>query len=142
MRTKIYKIKSTIEYATAAEVYCNLPEKDKSRIQYLVSKEVYNALWFDRYVLSGILKYCDEFFDCKEKGLSYELGCYFQTRKYEHDGMIDRDIQKFTALLKVYDTLSYRKECILIQSLISSLLAFKEKWVNCEKTNPELFEYK
>ena len=48
-----------------------------------------NALWFDRYVLSGILKYCDEFFDCKEKGLSYELGCYFQTRKYEHDGMIE-----------------------------------------------------
>lgn len=142
MRTKLYKIKGTLEYTNAQEVYYNLPESSKSKIENLVSKEIYSALVFNRYVLDNVLKYCDEFFDCGEKGLSYELGCYFQTRKYEHDGMIDRDIQKFSALLKVYDTLSFPKECVLIQSLIDSLFKFKESWHNYEKTNPELFEYK
>ena len=140
MKTKLYKIKGTFEYANAKEIYCHLPDGIKSKIENLVSKEIYSALVFDIYVLDNIEKYCDDFFNCKERGLSYELGCYFQTREYEHDGMIDSDIQKFSALLNVYDKVSFPKECALVQSLIASLFEFKESWHNYEKTNPELFE--
>ena len=54
MRTKLYKIKGTLEYANAQEVYCNLPDCRKSKIENLVSKEIYSALVFDIYVLDNI----------------------------------------------------------------------------------------
>ena len=56
-------------------------KKDKSRIQYLVSKEVYSALWFDRYVLSGILKYCDEFLTVRKKGFHTSWDVIFKQEK-------------------------------------------------------------
>lgn len=140
MYTKFYEIRKTDEYKNADSVYTMLPINYKYRIEKLVSKEVYTALIFSHNVLSKIEDYCDKFFDCKENGLSYEIGCYFQKREYQHDGFITRDINKYTALLKVYDSEKYPEEYRLISELVNDLKSFLEDWIIFKKEHPELFK--
>ena len=139
MNTKFYKIRKTTSFSYAEDVYMSLSEHDKYKIENLVSKEIYSALLFKFDVVSKIEDYCDKFFDCGEKGLSYELGCYFQKREYEHEGFIESDIRRFSSLLKVYNKQKYPKEYELICNLIASLAIFKERWLSYEEYHPELF---
>lgn len=140
MDIKFYSIKHTDEYRNAEEVWTLLSESYRYKLENLVSKEVYSALLFYYNALLYIEVFCDKFFECKEKGLSYQLGCYFQKREYLCEGMIKSDINKFTALLTVYDKESYPEECRLVRELIEALRKFEEKWKSYEESNPELFE--
>lgn len=140
MRTKFYDIRRTDAYKDAFGVYSLLPAGYKYRIENLVSKEVYAAILFNQGAVKQIEDYCDKFFECKEKGLSYELGCYFQKKEYKWDCHIFSDIERFKALLSVYDKEKYPEESKLIEELISDLEEFKEKWVSFEKDYPYLFE--
>lgn len=140
MNIKIYDIKRTDKYKYAEGVYILLPDNDKYKIENLVSKEVYSALLFNFHVLRKIEDYCCAFFECKEKGLSYEIGCYLQKREYQHEGFIQRDIDKFSALLKVYNKETYPVEYNLITNLVNSLYWFQKKWESYEESHPELFE--
>lgn len=140
MNTKIYDIKRTDKYRCAENVYISLSDNDKYKIEDLISKEVYSALLFNFHVLRKIEDYCCAFFECSEKGLSYEIGCYFQKREYQHEGFIQRDIDKFSALLKVYNKEIYPQEYNLIKNLVTSLCWFKKKWAQYEESHPELFE--
>lgn len=139
MWTKFYTIKKTEEYKNAAAVYSLLPINHKYKIEYLVGKEIYAALLFQYNVLSNIENYCDKFFDCDEHGFSYELGCYFQNREYQHEGFIQSDINKFSHLLKVYNAENFKKEYNLIIELVKDLKAFLNDWSKYEIAYPELF---
>lgn len=140
METKFYEIIKTDEYKNADSVYVLLPVNYKYRIQSLVSKEIYTALLFKHNVLDKIECYCDKFFDCKEDGLSYELGCYFQKIEYKYKGFIESDINKFNSLLKVYNSEKYPKEYKLIIDLIEDLKYFLDMWLIYENEHPELFK--
>lgn len=140
METKFYEIRKTDEYKNADSVYTLLPINYKYRIESLISKEVYTALLFSHNVLSKIECYCDKFFDCKEHGLSYELGCYFQKHKYQHAGFIESDINRFNSLLRVYNSEQFPEEYRLISELVNDLKSFLEDWLIFEKEHPELFK--
>lgn len=140
MRTKFYDIRSTDTYKDAFGVYSLLPDGYKYRIENLISKEVYAAILFNQSAVRKIDDYCCKFFECKEKGLSYELGCYFQNKKYESGQHILNDIDRFKSLLSIYDRKKYPEESKLVEELISDLEEFKEKWVSFEKDYPYLFK--
>lgn len=140
--TKYYEIRKAIVYQRTREMYRLLPDKGKMYLQDTVSKEVYSAILFANSVINPILDYCDKFFDCKESGFSYELGCYFQKREYQSDGFIQVDIGKFTSLLKVYNSNEYPQEYSLITQLVETLKVSKEKWLSFEESHPELFDSK
>lgn len=97
MRTKFYDIRRTDAFTDAFGVYSLLPETYKYRIKNLISKEVYAAILFSKYALRSIDDYCCKFFECKEHGFSYEIGCYLQNREYVHKYMISSDISKFSS---------------------------------------------
>ncbi len=139
MYTKLYDIRKTDAYQNAEGVYTLLPENYKYRIEGLVNKEIYAALLFSHNVVRKIEDYCCKFFECNEQGLSYELGGYFQKRKYESRGFIESDIERFSSLVKVYNSLHYPKEFDLLQELLKDLQWFLEKWDSYEKNHPELF---
>lgn len=140
METKFYEIKKTDEFIDADGVYILLPENYKYRIEPLIRKEIYAALIFKHNVLSKIEDYCCKFFESKEHGLSYELGCYFQKRKYQHEGFIESDINRFNSLLKVYNSEQFPEEYRLISELVNDLKSFLEDWLIFEKEHPELFK--
>lgn len=140
METTFYEIRKTDEYRNAASVYTLLPANYKYKIEPLVSKEIYTALIFGYNVISKIEDYCDKFYECKEHGLSYEIGLYFQKKEYTHNGLIKSDIEKFKALLKVYNSEKFPEEYRLINDLIDDLKLLLEKWLIYEKEHPELFK--
>lgn len=140
--TKFNEISQSDKYQRTCEIYRLLPDRGKMYLQDIVPKEVYSAILFANSVINPILDYCDKFFDCKENGFSYELGCYFQKREYQSDGFIQRDIDKFTALLKVYNSNEYPQEYSLITQLVETLKVSKERWLSFEESHPELFGIK
>lgn len=140
MYTKFYEIRKTDEFKNAESVYLLLPENYKYRIEPLIQKEIYAALIFRNNVLSKIEDYCCKFFECKEHGLSYEIGCYFPKREYQYEGFIESDINKFNSLLKVYNSEQFPEEYKLISELVNDLESFLEDWLIFEKEYPELFE--
>lgn len=142
METKFYEIKKTDEFIDADGVYILLPENYKYRIKPLIRKEIYAALIFRHNVLSKIEDYCDKFFDCKERGFSYELGCYFQKCEYKHEGFIRSDINRFKSLLEIYNSDKFPEEYKLISELVNDLKSFLEDWIIFEKEYPELFKDK
>lgn len=139
MYTKLYDIRNTNAYQNAECVYVLLPENYRYRIKGLVNKEIYAALLFSHNVVRKIEDYCCKFFECNEQGLSYELGCYFQKRKYESRGFIEADIKRFNSLIEVYDSEKYPEECKLLQELVKDLQWFLRKWNDYEEECPELF---
>lgn len=140
MYTKFYEIKKTDEFSNAESVYTLLPTNYKYMIERLIRKEIYSALIFKHNVLSKIEYYCDKFFECKEHGFSYELGCYFQKREYQYEGFIESDISKFNSLLEVYNSEKYPEEYKLISELVNDLKSFLADWITFEREYPELFK--
>lgn len=139
MYTRFYDISKTDIFKDASSIFSMLPNEHKFLVERIVSKKIYAAIIFNHKVLSVIDSYCCKFFDCTDKGLSYELGCYFQNRKYESDGFIESDIRKFESLLKIYNASSYPNEFNLIRNLVQDLRIFLERWRIYEKYYPELF---
>lgn len=140
MRTKFYDIRRTDAYIDAFGVYSLLPENYKYRIENLISKEVYAAILFSKYVLRSVDDYCCKFFECKEHGFSYEIGCYLQKREYVYKGMISSDINKFSSLLSIYDKDRYPEESRLVEEFVHNLESFLKKWEDFEEGWPCLFE--
>lgn len=138
MKTKFYEIRKTDAFRDAQGVYLLLPENYRYRIESLVSKEIHAALLFNK-IIRKIEDYCCKFFECAEHGFSYELGCYFQKREYKHEGFIKSDIDKFKALMLIYNQDKFPKEYKLIQELINDLEQLFEDWSDFEKDYPELF---
>lgn len=136
---KFYDIRKTDVYKDAEGVYILLPENYKYRIERLVSKEIYAALLFGKNVVCKIEDYCDRFFESKEHGFNYELGCYFQKREYESRGFIESDIKRFSSLIEVYNSNKFPQEYKLLQELVKDLQWFLEKWDSYEECHPELF---
>lgn len=139
MYTKFYDIRKTDAYKDAEGVYSILPYDSKYRIERLVRKEIYIALVFDYNVVRKIEDYCSKFFDCKEHGFSYELGCYFQKMEYQSRGFIESDIKRFSSLIAVYNSDRFPEEYKLLQELVKDLQWFLEKWDSYEENHPELF---
>ena len=73
---------------------------------------------------SKIQDYCEKFFECEEKGFSYELGCRYQKIDFDFTENIDGEIRFLTHLLSIYSS-EFPKEIELINSLISDLEEFK-----------------
>lgn len=71
-----------------------------------------------------IQDYSDKFFDCKEKGFSYELGCRYQKIDFDFTPNIDAEINFLKGLLKIYKP-EFVEEIKLIENLIRDLKAFK-----------------
>lgn len=141
MRTKFYDIRRTDAYSDAFGVYSLLPENYKYRIENLISKEVYAAILFYNCTFRSVDDYCCKFFECKEHGFSYEIGCYLQKREYVYKGMISSDINKFSSLLSVYDKNRYPEESRLVEEFMHNLESILKKWEDFEKDWPCLFEW-
>lgn len=139
MWTKFYDIRKTDKYIDARSVYDLLPVDYEYKLKPLIGEDIYHAILFDKNVLSPIESYCEKFYDCHEKGMKYELGLYFQKRKYEHEGFITSDIRKFSSLLKVYNKETFPEEYNLIAELVKDLNKFLRNWKTYEKIYPELF---
>ena len=85
--------------------------------------EYIQALQF-REDFSKIQDYCEKFFDCKEKGFSYELGCRYQKIDFDFVENIDGEINFLNNLLKIYSP-EFIAEKELIYELISDLEEFR-----------------
>ena len=70
-------------------------------LKEFVGFEYMQALQF-REDFSKIQDYCEKFFDCKEKGFSYELGCRYQKIDFDSVENIDGEINFLNSLLKIY----------------------------------------
>jgi len=123
--TEIYETRKTDAYRQADSVWCLLPIDDRYKLEPLVDKKVYGVLCFVRGVLMPLIEdNCDLAFDCGEKGFSYDIGCYFQNKKYSCVHNVEGDINRFQRLLKVYDIEKFPKEIELINKIISNLQKF------------------
>ena len=92
-------------------------------LKEFIGFEYIQALQF-REDFSKIEDYCEKFFDCKEKGFSYELGCRYQKIDFDFVENIDGEIRFLTHLLSIYSS-EFPKEIELINSLISDLEEFR-----------------
>ena len=93
--------------------------------------ELMGNKYLDAYDLmksfSKIQDYCEKFFECEEKGFSYELGCKYQHIKFDYAQNIEGEINWLKGLVKIYNP-AYKEEIRLILSLINDLYRFKEKF--------------
>lgn len=92
-------------------------------LKEFVGFEYMQALQF-REDFSKIQDYCEKFFDCKEKGFSYELGCRYQKIDFDSVENIDGEINFLNSLLKIYSP-EFIAEKELIYNLISDLEEFR-----------------
>lgn len=79
-----------------------------------------------------IQDYCEKFFDCKDQGFSYILGCRYQKVDFDFPQNIDAEIKYLRALLVIYNP-KFNLEISLINALINDLIKFKpefEKYYN------------
>lgn len=98
------------------EVYNNLKE--------FAGSELVRAFEYRKKVMV-IEDYCDRFFDCKEKGFSYELGCKYQKIDFDFPENIDGEIRWLENLCNVYNP-EFKDELLIIRELIIDLGEFKK----------------
>ena len=123
--TEIYEIRRTDLYSRADGIWCLLPIEDRYKLHPLVGNKVYYTLCFVRGVLMPLIEdNCDLAFDCPEHGFSYEIGCYFQNKKYSCVRNVNGDISMFKSLLSIYNIDKFPKEVELINKIISNLQKF------------------
>lgn len=91
----------------------------KENLTEFVGHDFMQAIQF-RKDFSKIQDYCEKFFECEEKGFSYELGCRYQKIDFDFPENIDVEIRFLANLLSVY-SVEFPKEIELIKSLISDL---------------------
>lgn len=125
-------IRSKEIFKDALSIYQHLDRIQHDALENLL-KEVeegglYEAVAMQANVIFKADILCDLFFDCKEKGFSYELGCYFQKHfdDYNNLAKIDSDITMLSHLLGVYDFQNYPEEFKYIRYAIEVL-----KWLYC-----------
>lgn len=95
----------------------------KENLTEFVGHDFMQAIQF-RKDFSKIQDYCEKFFECEEKGFSYELGCRYQKIDFDFPENIDVEIRFLANLLSVY-SVEFPKEIELIKSLISDLEEFR-----------------
>lgn len=105
----------------------------KSNIEEFAGHEFMAAIRF-RKDFSVIQDYCEKFFDCKEEGLSYQLGCRYQNIDFTSSYNIDAEISFLEALLEVYNP-KFKGEITLIKFLILDLQKFKVKFEEYDLTS-------
>jgi len=136
--TKLNEIQKTDKFQSFAAIMDN--------IYYLEEKHGYSSITNDirqelielmgnKYLnvydylknFSEIKHYSDKFFDCEEKGFSYELGCRYLNIKFDYPQNVEGEINWLKDLLKIYNP-DYKEEIRLILSLINNLYRFKEQF--------------
>lgn len=95
----------------------------RQKLQEFAGFELMNAIRFRKH-FSVIEDYCEKFFDCKEKGFSYELGCRYQKIDFDYTPNIDAEISYLKGLLNIYKP-EFAQEISIIKNLIKDLEAFK-----------------
>ena len=102
-----------------------LPPNDRYKLEPIIGNKIYSIIVFSYNVLIPLIEdNCDLAFDCKEDGFSYEIGCYFQNKKYSYVSNVNADIETLKKLLKVYDIEKFPKEIELINKIIFNLQKF------------------
>ena len=135
---KYNKIKSTDKFSCLVNMFSNLDLlKMRGGNDSIISSiicdleefsgfEFMDAIRF-RKELDIIGDYCEKFFDCDEKGFSYQIGCRYQHIEFDFTENIDAEINYLQGLLKIYNPI-YIKEINLIKELICDLIKFKPKF--------------
>lgn len=100
--SQFYKLSKTTEYEKAVRVWNVIDENNRHVLEELIGRDLYSKMVFIQYVLKPSTDdLCEMAFECKENGLSYEIGCYFQKKEYDHIDNVKTDLKKFNSLLKV-----------------------------------------
>lgn len=93
------------------------------KLEEFAGYEYMQAIRFRKH-FAVIQDYCEKFFECKEKGFSYELGCRYQKIDFDFTPNIDAEINYLKGLLNIYKP-EFAQEISIIKSLIKDLEAFK-----------------
>jgi len=132
---KYNKIRHTNKFSYLTTLFANLDALGKKhgethlitdtrqKLQEFAGYEFMNAIRF-RKEFEVIRDYCEKFFDCKEKGFSYQLGCRYQKIDFDFTPNIDAEIDYLKGLLKIYNPV-FAQEINLIEKLIEDLEKFK-----------------
>lgn len=124
---KVNKIMETDAYKNAYCIYNALRERDRFRLEPVIGGELYGTIVFDKNVLEPkIGSLCELAYACKERGYSYEIGCYFQNKIYSNLDNVRADICKFESLLKVYDKEAFPEEVKLVSQILQNLNSFEK----------------
>lgn len=128
---QIYEIRNTEEYRNANSLWNALNDSYRWKLEAVIGKRLYNVMVFvERVMIPLIENNCELAFDNSENGFSYQIGCYFQNKKYSYVNNVEGDIKKFTDLRKVYNSDKFPKEVSMIDEIIINL----GKFVNRCKT--------
>lgn len=93
------------------------------KLQEFAGYEYMQAIEYRKH-FAVIQEYCTKFFECKEKGFSYELGCRYQKIDFDLTPNIDSEINYLKGLLRIYKP-EFKHQIKLIEELIIDLEAFK-----------------
>lgn len=122
---KIYEIRNTEEYRNANSLWNSMNDSDRWKLEAVIGKRLYNVMVFVQNVMIPFIEdNCEYAFSCDENGFSYEIGCYFQNKKYSYVHNVEGDIKKFTDLKKVYNSEKFPKEASMINGIILNLNRF------------------
>ena len=132
---KYDEIRMTDKFTYLDVMFNNLKEmKVKFGDSYLISNTQLNLMEFAGYEYMKayrfkqhydvIRDYCEKFFECKEKGFGYQLGCRYQKISFDFTSNIDGEINWLKGLLNIYSD-NFPQEIQLIKSLIIDLEKFK-----------------
>ena len=122
---EIYEIRKTDEYQNASSLWDIIDDNNKWKLEAVIGSHLYSILVFvNKLMIPLIENNCDLAFDCSEHGFSYEIGCYFQNKKYLNLDNINSDIKKFSDLKNIYDKDSFPEEVKLLDKITDNLTKF------------------
>jgi len=101
----------------------HLVSDTRQKLEEFAGYRYMQAVQFRKH-FAVIQDYCSKFFNCKEKGFSYELGCRYQKIDFDITPNIDAEIKYLKGLLNIYKP-EFVQEIVIIESLIKDLEAFK-----------------
>jgi hypothetical protein len=117
-------IMDRVNYLEEKHGYSSVTNDIKQELIELMGDKYLDVYEF-RQKFSKIQDYCEKFFECPEKGFSYELGCKYQHIKFDYPANVKAEIDWLNDLLKIYNS-DYKEEIKLIEELINDLKIFKK----------------
>lgn len=140
---KFNNIKDTVQFPYLVSIFNQLELLNKKKdvgesylsqlhnnIREFAGYEMIQAYEF-YLAFEKIKDYAEKFYDCKEKGLSYQLGCRYSKIDFTYADNINGEISFLKALLEVYNE-DFKDEISLIKSLILDLHEFHEAFQKYE----------